>query len=250
MNIAVIDDDKAITQQIKIILKQFADSKKVQINISLFLSGEEFLSSYKPNDFNIILIDIYMDKMSGIDTAKAIREYDSNCLIIFLTTSLEHMQDAFSCHAFEYIIKPVNSERIFEVMNDALDFIPSLTKYIEITCKRKKLILFLSEIVSVISRGHYLLITDNKNNEYSVRMTLSEFINLLQNDTRFLTINKGVLVNMDYIDTIVDNHCILTDNQRFPIKIRESALITQMWHDYNFEQIRSGQKNEKRRNIT
>lgn len=241
MNIAVIDDDKTTARQIKNILENFADTERLQIDIKLFHSGEQFLTTFKPNDFHIIFLDIYMDKMSGIETAKEIRKSDNNCLIIFLTISLEHLQDAFSCHAFEYVVKPANQDRIFSVMRDSLKIIPNLSKYIELNCKRKKINLLLSEIISTVSNGHYLQIRDIHNNEYSVRMTLSQFIKLLNYDRRFLAVNKGILVNMDYIETIKGNNCILTDSQKFPIKVRECTLIEQTWQNYTFEQIHLGQ---------
>lgn len=247
MNIAVVDDDKSTAQKISTILSRFADTKGFQTDIQSFQSGEEFLSSFEPNAFNIIFMDIYMDKISGIETAKTIRASDNNCLIIFLTTSLEHMPDAFSCHAFDYVVKPIDNERIFKVMTDALEIFPDLSKYVEFISKRKKINLLLSEIVSVASSGHYLHIQDKKHNEYSVRMTLSEFIELIKNDVRFLNVNKGVLVNMDYIKNIEGNNCILTDNRKFPIKVRECALIEQMWLDYNFKQIHLGQNQRPRK---
>lgn len=247
MNIAVVDDDKSTAQRIKTILSRFADTKGIQADIRLFKSGEEFLSSFVPDAFNIIFMDIYMDNISGIETARTIRETDNNCLIIFLTTSLEHMPEAFSCHAFDYVVKPIDSERIFNVMADAMEIIPNISRYVEFTCKRKKINLMISEIISVLSNGHYLHIQDKSHNEYSVRMTLSEFMELIQNDVRFLNVNKGVLVNMDYIKNIEGNNCILTDEQKFPIKIRECTLIEQQWLDYNFKQIHSRQNQKLRK---
>lgn len=238
MNIAVVDDSKESASNIRMILKKFADANGLDIKVEIFMSGEEFLSAFKPNTFQIIFMDIYMGKMSGLDASKEIRKTDNICLIIFLTTSLEHMPDAFACHAFEYVIKPAYEERIFEVMSDALEVIPSVSKYIEFVSKRKNVKLLLSDVVSSVSNGHYLNICDKNNNVYPVRMTLSKFIELTKKDPRFLTVNKGILINMDYIKSIEKNSCTLTDGQMFPIKVRECALIEQKWQDYNFEQIR------------
>lgn len=248
MNIAVIDDDKKSAQQIKTMLKSFAEEKLFWLDIKLFHSGEDFMAAFEPNGFNIIFMDIYMDKMSGIETAKAIRESDNNCLIIFLTTSLEHMPDAFSCHAFEYVVKPINRERLFSVMDDALKIVPDFLKYIEFQCKRKKVTLLIPDIVSAVSNGHYLIIQDKNSAEYSARMTLTEFTGLIHNDSRFLIINKGIMVNMDYIETIKGNSCILTDSRKFPIKVRECAAIEQTWLNYNFSQIHIRQDKKIRGN--
>lgn len=63
-----------------------------------------------------------MKHLSGVDTAKRMRADDSGCILVFLTSSMDFMPDAFSCHAFEYIVKPFTEERIFQVLEDVFPF--------------------------------------------------------------------------------------------------------------------------------
>ena len=94
--------------------------------LSRFTSGEEILDGYRPYQYSVIFLDIYMDGINGIDTAKKIRETDRDALLVFLTTSEDHMMSAWRIHAYEYILKPVKIEQVFLVMDDILERTTSL----------------------------------------------------------------------------------------------------------------------------
>ncbi len=65
-----------------------------------------------------------MNGMDGVSAAKKLRENNGACLLIFLTSCGERMPEAFSCHAFEYIIKPFTPERVGNVLRDAFARLP------------------------------------------------------------------------------------------------------------------------------
>lgn len=215
------------------------------MDIFCFQSGEEFLAVFEEHSFDMVFMDIYMNGITGIETAKEIRKTDKHCLLIFLTTSTEHMPDAFSCHAFEYIQKPVNEKRIMQVMIDVKHILPIKTQYIELNSNRQNICILYDDFIMAIADKHYLNITDIQGNIYKIRQTFSKFVTSLQQDKRFLQINKGILVNMNYIVSIEENICILKNGQRLPIKIRDSAKIKEIWYQYGFEQIRIKQKRRK-----
>lgn len=187
-----------------------------------------------------------MNGITGVDTAKAIRRNDNHCLLIFLTPSTEHMSEAFSCHAFEYIQKPVNEERVINVMKDALDILPTKTQYIEFNSNRQTVRLLYSDFVAAVSTDHYLNITDNNNNIYKIRQTLSEFVRFLENDSRFLQINRGIMINMEHIVSIEGNICTLKNGQTLPVKVRDSLKIKEIWYQYGFNQIHADQERRRK----
>lgn len=246
MRIAIVDDISSETDNMKKILLKVSEKKCVTFEISCFESGEAFLNAFEDGGFDIIFMDIYMNGISGVDTAREIRRKDRHCLMIFLTSSMEHMSEAFSCHAFEYIQKPVNEERVIKVMNDALDILPAKTQYIEFNSNRRTVRLLYSDFVAVVSADHYLNVTDSDNNIYKIRQTFSEFIGVLENDGRFLQINKGIIVNMDYIVSIEDNTCTLKNGQTLPLKVRDGLKIKEIWHQYGFNQIHANQKRRRK----
>ena len=101
-------------------------------------------------------MDIYMEKMDGITAALKMREQDNSCLLIFLTSSADFMPDAFSCHAFEYIVKPFSEERVAKVLEDAMSILLPYPKYMEINSNRRIIPVFYRDIISAVTDGHYL----------------------------------------------------------------------------------------------
>lgn len=242
MKIALVDDDKECLDEMARLCHDFGRRCRLQIETVLFTSGEAFLRAFGSSRFSVIFMDIYMEGMDGIAAAVKIREQDSGCVLVFLTSSREFMPDAFSCHAFEYITKPFSPQRISKVLADALKVLPPLQKYIEVLSGRKTVRLFLDSITSVITDAHYLNIVLTDGEKLRCRMTMPEFTELTGKDTRFILINKGIAVNADYILDFEDNCCIMENGARFPIRVRNHLKIEQAALDYNFSKIRSRQR--------
>ncbi|MCM1316177.1 MAG: LytTR family DNA-binding domain-containing protein [Muribaculaceae bacterium] len=241
MRIAIVEDVPQEAVILKTILKRLSEDLRTSFDISIFSSGEEIINIFNKHNFEIVFMDIYMNGMTGVETAKSLRKQDRQCIIIFLTSSSEHMPDAFSCHAFEYIQKPFTTERIVQVMAEALETLPDKAQYIEIISSRQTVRVFLDEIVSAVTDAHYLDITLSGGENLHCRMTMTEFLKKTGADSRFISVNKGITVNAEHILEFENNCCIMENSSKFPVRVRESAVVEQMVMDYNFEKIRRRQ---------
>ncbi|MDO5425831.1 MAG: LytTR family DNA-binding domain-containing protein [Eubacteriales bacterium] len=238
MNIAIVDDLEDDRLTLAETLSDFEKHRGLHFSMDAFASAEAFLENFEPNKYAIIFMDIYMEGMNGAEAAARIRRQDASCLVIFLTTSMDFMSEAFSCHAFEYIQKPIGRERLFQVLSDALRVLPHALRYVEFTYNRQAVRLLYNDIVSVVANRHNTDITDLRGAAYSPYVSFSKFIQPLEADRRFLLINKGVLVNMDHIQGFENGSCLLSGKVRLPVRIREYATIERAWLDYTFSQIR------------
>ena len=109
MTAAICDDEKILCDQLeKWIKKQAPDC-----DLALFTSGEALLREKK--DFDIIFLDIRMEGIDGIETAKRLRSRRAETILIFITGIKEHVFDAFDVSAFHYLLKPVDEEKFAEV---------------------------------------------------------------------------------------------------------------------------------------
>ncbi len=241
MRIAIVEDVPQEAVRLETILKSLSEDLRTSFDISIFSRGEEFINIFEKDDFEIIFMDIYMNGMTGVETAKFLRKQDKHCILIFLTSSSEHMPDAFSCHAFEYIQKPFATERIVQVMMEALETLPDKEQYMELIINRQTVRVFLDEIVSAVTDAHYLNITLSDGEKLHCRMTMLEFLKKTGADSRFIHVNKGITVNAEHILEFENNCCIMENGSKFPVRVRESAVIEQMVMDYNFEKIRRRQ---------
>lgn len=113
MKIAICDDEKEICAGLKrLILEQKADEE-----VFLFTSGRQLLECRER--FNIVLLDIQMEGVSGLETARALRMKDERAVIIFVTALKEYVFEAFDVAAFHYLLKPIAEEKFRSVFEKA-----------------------------------------------------------------------------------------------------------------------------------
>lgn len=240
MKIALIDDEQIYLNEIAELCREFGKENRLDIEIAEYSDGDSFLRSEE--DFSIVFMDIYMNGSDGVLTARKLRERDSGCVLIFLTSSTEHMPDAFSCHAFEYIVKPISPQRVKKVLSDAMKIIPSAAEYVELYSDRKNIRVSFGDIVSAVIDAHYLDVVLSDGTLLRCRMMMGQFFEQTNGDERFILINKGIIVNADYITDFDNNCCILENGARFPIRVRDRVNIEQAVREYNFEKIRKKQR--------
>lgn len=114
MHIAVCDDEREICEELQeMIIRQMPDCE-----VAAFTSGEELLESRFPYD--ILFLDIQMEGMNGISTARELRKRKEEVILIFITAVREYVFDAFDVAAFHYLLKPVSAGKMAEVLERAV----------------------------------------------------------------------------------------------------------------------------------
>ena len=239
MNLALVDDNRAERDGLRDILRAYGAANRLELGIDVFPSAEALLADYRPFRYTVIFLDIYMDGMSGVEAARRIRALDDDVLLVFLTTSGEHMPEAFRVHAYDYIQKPADAGRLYRALDDILKRHTTDSVKLTFTSGRTEVGLPYEEIAAVCSAGHYLEITDRKGAVYKARMTFSSARELLDRDGRFLQILRGILVNMDCIQDFVGGVCRLKGGLQLPINVRNRKKIEQTWQNYVFSRIRT-----------
>ena len=110
MKIAIVDDNEDDRKRLQEEITKICDNKsRKDFEITEFFSGEDFINLIVKNEnkkyFDIVFLDIYMNGITGIETAKKLRETDNQSKIIFITTSNEFASESYEVKAYEYLIK-------------------------------------------------------------------------------------------------------------------------------------------------
>lgn len=116
IRIAVCDDDLSVVNEINQFLHEYERDNSVTFEIFGFCDGDELLASNQK--FDLIFLDIEMERVNGFEAADNIREFDMNVPIVYITSHSGFFERAFKVHAFEYITKPIEQARLLGVMND------------------------------------------------------------------------------------------------------------------------------------
>ena len=250
MNIAIVDDEQDEIDRFAAVINEYAQINRLEMSVFGFRSAEEILAAYHPYAYTLIFLDIYMPGMTGVDAARTIIENDPGAMIIFLTTSDEHMPEAFSLHVYDYINKPAGRERLFKVLDDALmrTTRKSSEPLFTFMSNRHTIAVRFSEIILVRTSGRNLEILDTDGESYETRMAISEAEQRLSGDARFLTLMKGIIVNMDYIKDIRDGLCFMTNGESVSVNVKNARSLTATWQNYRIGTIRA-ERRERRNSL-
>lgn len=250
MNIAIVDDDSRECDKLSDIIKEYAALSNLSLTLSVYHSAGEILAAYRPYAFTAIFMDIYMTGQTGVDAAGDILKSDRNAIIIFITSSTDHMPDAFAIHAYDYISKPADKSRIFKVLDDVMMRQTELDTDERLSFEYDKDTISLAyHDIAYVKTGerNYLDIMDGNNNTYSTRLTFSEVSRTLSEDKRFLLILRGVLVNMEYIIRIKDSICYLSNGLQLPVNVKKQKELESVWQNYKLDTNRNHSRRRSNR---
>jgi DNA-binding LytR/AlgR family response regulator len=118
LQIGICDDNAEDIKKLSEALYSYDDS----FQILDYAEGESLIEDYSQRKilFDILFLDIYMPGLSGIEAARKIRASMKDVKIIFISSSNEHYPEAYDVFAFNYLIKPVNREKLNRVLDHAL----------------------------------------------------------------------------------------------------------------------------------
>ena len=231
MNIAIVDDEKIELKAAESYLKNFIQEKwsELSFNIQTFSSAKEFLDNFKVGLFQLILLDIMMPEINGLQTAQIIRTRgDEDVNIVFLTANDDFILNGYRVFAVGYFIKPISDhaddfERTFEHI-----FPKILKKNLEIilTVENAKISVPLRNILYVdIDYRHRLCVYLADGKKFVTANNYSEIQPVLLADERFLECYHRIIVNMDYIKSMEPDDFILMDNTSIPISRRKKREV-------------------------
>lgn len=111
LRIATVDDNPADLKEIRMCLSHYfqkrAGKTPIDYTITAYTNGPSFLEDFEKGDYDLILLDIYMPHMTGMQVAEEIRAIDEDAWIIFLTTSRDHALESYNGFASGYVLKPL-----------------------------------------------------------------------------------------------------------------------------------------------
>ncbi len=237
IKIAVLDD----LQNDRLILSEkinaYLGERKVPFELKEFECAEDFLRQFKPKSYDLVFLDIYMDGMNGIDAAREIYRQDYNCKLIFLTVANQFWKESFAVRAVYYLTKPL----IEEDFNQAMELADIRAEYtvpiISVLHNKAPRNIDTGKIMYIeyVARKPVLHLTDET---LALNMSFAEATEPLMSDGRFLMCYRGVLVNMEYVDRVMEDCFLLQNGDKLPINIRNKKMIVAAYRNYHMGSIR------------
>lgn len=214
--IAVCEDNDADRAATKAALGKFMSEQNLQYAVTDFWSGEEFVFHNKPYMFDLVLFDVKMRRISGIDAAKKLRETDRSVVIIFLTTYTDFVFSSFEAEPIRYLIKPLIYEHFREAMVKAIEKADENCRSCYcMTFGGAAFRLPLKEIQYFSSEGRTVQV-HCASGQYSFYAKLDE-VEADELLGEFLRCHQSILVNPDFIRRITKESVTLFSGEQLPV---------------------------------
>lgn len=238
MNIAVVEDNRQERDALVCYLEQYGRKEGCELKISHYSDGEEFLASFGKKDYTAAFLDIFLRRTDGMEAARRLWEYNPQCQIIFLTSSREHLRQAFQVHCFDYIDKKdFTYQRIAEVMSELRRRIPAVNQHLEFVCGNRSVSLPMRKIQHVVSDNNYTIFMMEDGTEYRYRIPFGNILERVEQTEYFLNCNRGILLNMNDIVKEDTDVYVMRSGHRFPIRRLDRVLIKDKYHQYQFTRL-------------
>lgn len=120
--IAICDDEQNQIEYITSIVASWSAHEGHGCEIRTFASAEAFLFEYEEDKaYDILLLDVEMKNINGIELAKRIRKDNNRAEIIFITSHFEFVGEGYEVDALHYLIKPISLEKLTQVLTKATE---------------------------------------------------------------------------------------------------------------------------------
>ena len=212
--LAVCDDSDADRQYISGLVSKWAERTGHMVALREFSSAESLLFAYSgENNFDMLLLDIEMGGMDGVTMAKKIRSVNETIQIIFITGYSDYIAEGYDVAALHYLMKPVNGEKLFSVLNRAAEKLAKNEKVLNFELGGEMIRVPIYKIRYADVFGNY--VTIHTPEKVTVRMTLGELEKEL--DSRFFRVSRSVIVNLTVISRVTKSEIKLNDGESIPI---------------------------------
>ena len=203
INIGICEDELHYRVNIKDMLGDILSTYSINYKIYEFSSGEELLSNY-PKDLDILIMDIQMKIINGMDTARKVREFDQNLEIIFMTSFSEFMQEGYEVKAYRYILKPISERKISRNILPCInEIMKKKNNYLTINVKNYVDRIKIDSIVYIETDRPNILIYTN-DNKYTTKMSISKIDKILR-EHGFFRCHNSYIVNLKLVESMNSN---------------------------------------------
>lgn len=212
--VAVCDDDAKQREYLAALVRRWAVQGGYDVQPVPYPDAAAFLFEYgQERTADILLLDIEMPGMNGMQLARAVREKDAAAQIVFVTGYTDYLAEGYDVEALHYLLKPVDEAKLFPVLDRAAARLDDRRKSLLVSTAEETLHLPLHELRYIEVQGNY--VTLHAQRDYTVKKTLKELEARL--DAGFFRTHRSYAVNLRFVQRATKTQVFLKDGTAVPL---------------------------------
>ena len=235
MKIAMCEDERVFSNRLAEYINEWGKEKGVFLEIFAYENAKQFLDDWSESEnYDIILLDIKMDDINGVELAHIIRETNPNVPIVFVTNMKEFAVAGYKVRAMHYLVKPIEKADLFECL-DRINQSAGIKKYFLFGDLEKTLRIPHEDIIYISMYSHTAtMVTAAK--KYEFRKTISQILEELD-DSLFVKCHRSYIINMQHIKSISANDAMMLNGDKVALSRNIAGKIYDMFVKYNTHKL-------------
>ena len=235
MKIAICDDNQEELIVLENALTKYRDDTSSPINIVSFLEASLLIAEVENNvKYDLYILDIVMPGTNGIEIAKYLRNKNIDSPIVFLTSSKEFALDAFGVKAADYLIKPLDPERLIEICSQQL-LRKNQDNTILLTTKNIVQSVDVAQIIycEVISKTNYYHLNDST--VFKTTTSFKQVLETLSQFDFFYQVHRSIIINFNYVKKLDKDIIYLVSGVEIKISREKVKIVRDAYFNYVFK---------------
>lgn len=226
--IAIVDDDPKDSGTLKAQVEHFFQEQKESYVIQVYQDGVDFIRSLE--EFDIVFMDIRMEKLDGLESARVMRKISKDTVLIFVTYMAQFAIKGYEVDAMDFIIKPTDQFSIDYVLRKAMKRVQDRTGVLFSLKTPGGLVKVYSNSIYYVEIYNHDLIYHTQQGDYKLRGNLGEVAEKMK-EQNFILCNRSYLVNLRYVTSVHDDYLVV-DGKEIQISKSHRKEIQQRFINY------------------
>lgn len=217
LKIAVCDDSPIFLESAVGYIKKWSDETETPTDIHTYSNGDDLIRSGAVAAPDIVFLDIIMPLLSGMDTARELRQKNTAVKIIFLTSSPEFALESYEVKAQGYLLKPVSYEKMKETLNECAAAYAAEPENIILKTSFGFQKIYLHDIEYAEAQNKKVIFFLKNGGTVGTAEPLRSFEHKLTDANGFFKCHRSYLVYIPNIDRFNSSEIITCSGRKIPI---------------------------------
>lgn len=214
LTVALIEDDDAAAARLAACLDEFSNRSGERFQVIRFPEATGFIEDYRPI-YDLVLMDIEMPTMNGMDAARRLREVDGEVVLIFVTNAAQYAATGYEVDALDYLVKPYQFPEFERKLRRAVRLCRQDSEAVVVKQHGGTVRVLLRDVAYIEVRGHSLLLR-TEDGVVRGKGTLQEMQERL-GGRGFLRCSKGFLVNQKHVRSVTGSTLTMTSGEQLAV---------------------------------
>lgn len=226
--IALCDDSDMERRIIRNMISQYIKEHEYSVRIEEFSSGNALLNS-DVTSYDLVILDIYMGGLNGIDTAKELLRIHPKGRIVFCSSSNEFAEESYDVEAFRYLVKPISMEKLQQCLDKFFQLCTD-KKVLEFKYQRTDRMMLIKDVMWIEAAGRHSIIHTEKE-QIETNTSLAEFAEKLQR-ADFVKPIRYALVSLQAVAEVTADILVLSDGTQIPVSREKRKEIQEAFMQF------------------